>query len=375
MHTPARQFTFATFSGGETNDILRQVFEQIGIVDFLHSLAEMELHMQDAVYKFNYIIVGDWMSLVATFALDRPNSQDANSISCWACGMTKGELDLSYSLYLFSRQPLCREYTHYQRSALPDIPLKTFRYCWMHGISNMLQNSLLLLYDHSPAKGALVSEIHRFATHWSYQSVSLRPKETKQAIRRLLLQNLSQIFDNTDSREIPWPVGPARVRMFTLSSRALVTMLLDAVRCFHDFAYARTPAAGAFRSLTQAAIAYQAAFAAFKKPLTPTGHFMCTHAVQFAEIDRTAFHTLQEGAEHKNKVDIGHSKHTIGPNYEYHTSRSGWQQMLERQVIFDQLLQDHPELDDSDKETRDLHRNSGFVEVPLVAGAPVDGID
>ncbi len=124
-----------------------------------------------------------------------------------------------------------------------------------------------------------------------------------------------QIFYTTDSREIPWPVRTERVRMFTISSR---TMLLDAVRCFRDFAYARTLAAGAFRSLKQAAVAYQAAIAAFKKPLTPTCHFMCTHAVQFAEIDRISFHTLREGAEHKNKADIGHNKQIIGPNYECH---------------------------------------------------------
>jgi hypothetical protein len=153
-----------------------------------------------------------------------------------------------------------------------------------------------------------------------------------------------------------------------------VGMLLDAIRCYHDFAYVPVPARSAFASLKLAAIAYQSVFAAFKKALAPTGHFMCTHAVEFAQIDGTAFHTLQEGTKHKNKIDISYSKHTIGPNHEYQTGRSGWQQLLERQVVLDRLLREHPELDSSEREIAELRKSYEPTHVPPVAGTPMDGV-
>jgi hypothetical protein len=167
---------------------------------------------------------------------------------------------------------------------------------------------------------------------------------------------------------------PWQVRYLEMSTTQAVGLLLDAVRCYHDFVYTPTPAESAFVSLKQAAIVYQAVFALFRKPLAPTGHFMCTHAIEFAESDRTAFHTLQEGAEHKNKIDIGYSKHTIGPNEEYQTGRSGWEQLLERQVVFDRLLRDHPELEELDRVTAELRKSQEPTTVAPVADAPMDGI-
>jgi hypothetical protein len=95
---------------------------------------------------------------------------------------------------------------------------------------------------------------------------------------------------------------------------------------------------------------------------------MCTHADEFVQIDGTAFHTLQEETEHKNAI---HSKHTIGPNHEYRTRRSGWQQLLEHQVALDRL---HPELDSNEKEIAELRKSREPTHVAPVEGAPMDGV-
>jgi hypothetical protein len=77
---------------------------------------------------------------------------------------------MSFLYNLFAQKVVDRVSEDYRHSAFgTHAELKKFRYCWMHGISNMLQNALLLLYDNAPhgSKVRLTSEVQKFAPHWA----------------------------------------------------------------------------------------------------------------------------------------------------------------------------------------------------------------
>jgi hypothetical protein len=342
LHAPHRQFSLATVAGDENIDNLRAAFSEIGLDEFLQGLTNWRVEIDDFEYQLDFVIVADWMSFVAAFALDRPNARDADAVACWACGATKEDLDRKWLEEPFA-QPnieLCESF--FPLSALPSAPLYKYRYCWMHGVSNLLNNALLLLLDLAPVKGTFIAAVRVSAKQWDNKH-ALRPKDAKALIRSRAYLPIPAQFQAVRLPPLPWPDPPLELQLTTVQ---IVDTYFDAVRCFHDFAYTRKPSPAAFRSVKQAAVVYLAVFAATERALPPTSHFMCTHAIHFAELDGTAYHTLQEGTEHKNKLDIAAGKRTVGPNRVFQTGESGWQQLLNRHLVIDLLLQRYPELDE-----------------------------
>jgi len=60
--------------------------------------------------------------------------------------------------------------TFFPLSALPSAPLDKHRYCWMHGVSNLLNSALLLLLDLAPAKGVFIAVVRVSAKQCGQQT-------------------------------------------------------------------------------------------------------------------------------------------------------------------------------------------------------------
>lgn len=66
-----------------------------------------------------------------------------------------------------------------------------------------------------------------------------------------------------------------------------------------------------YNMLLQARYTLLSVFASNMWNLTPTTHYMTIHAFEFLKIDQTAYFTLREGIEHRNKVDKKDFKNTM----------------------------------------------------------------
>jgi len=257
------------------------------------------VEIDDIEYQLDFIVVADWMSFVAEFALDRPNARDADAVACWACGATKEDLDRKWLDEPFAQPGIEMSATFFPLSALPSAPLDKHRYCWMHGVSNLLNNALFLLLDLAPAKGVFIAAVRVSAKQWDNKH-ALRPKDAKAFVRSRAYLPIPALFQVVHLPEFPWPDPPLKLQLTTVQ---IVDTFFDSIRCFHDFAYTCKPSPVAFRSIKQAAVVYLAMFAATQRALPPTAHFMCTHAISFAQLDGTAFHTRRSQPRLSNSRD------------------------------------------------------------------------
>jgi hypothetical protein len=108
------------------------------------------------------------------------------------------------------------------------------------------------------------------------------------------------LFQDTQLHHLAWPESP---HTFIHSTPAVIEMLLDSVCVYWQFAYTPKPIIEDFHSLHVARDCILTVHALYKWHLAPTIHYMTNHAIIDAEIDGTAYTTLQEGVEHYNKED------------------------------------------------------------------------
>jgi len=116
------------------------------------------------------------------------------------------------------------------------------------------------------------------------------------------------IFDTQHLHHLTWPCTP---HSFVRSTSAIVTILLDSVCVYKDFAYTPLPTPEDFHSIHVARDCILSIHAHFKWRLAPTTHYMTNHAILEAEEDGTAYNTLQEGVEHKNQDDKHEARVTV----------------------------------------------------------------
>lgn len=114
-------------------------------------------------------------------------------------------------------------------------------------------------------------------------------------------------------------------------------MVFDSIHTFYCFAYTRYPTAIHFEKLHLARDCYLSGYHSFKFCLASTFHYMMNHAVLDAEIDHTAYYTLQEGVEHINHEIKEDSQVTFDA---VHTSviESCSQHLINQQQLHLQLL-------------------------------------
>ena len=204
-----------------------------------------------------------------------------------------------------------------------------------------MNNAFLLLLKLVPVKCRFIECIQLWASDWDDKH-TLEPKTAKAVWHQGGLVLLSVLFIDIRPIALPWPNEGDVQEMEGMEA---VALFLDAIRVFFAFAYTPRPSESAFRTQEKAAIAYRAFFAAWKQSLPPTAHFMCTHAVMFSKLDGTAYHTLQEGVEHANKIDRCVSRRTFGPNRIAATDHTGWTQIIDVHQQRRQLLHENPKLE------------------------------
>lgn len=169
--------------------------------------------------------------------------------------------------------------------------------------------------------------MHPIRRRWT-TDVALRCIEMKRFfLDRNILPTLRDSIRRTRSR------CPAR-GVIELPRYIAIYSLLDSIRVFAQFAYRIVPHDKDIAVLWDARCTYLGVFCALEWPLSPTGHYMTNHFIQFVQKDGSAHHALQEGTEHHHTDDRHDLDTTVGRGVAWNTDgRTGFQQMLDQQEV------------------------------------------
>lgn len=166
---------------------------------------------------------------------------------------------------------------------------------------------------------------HRWTT-----DVALRCIEMKRFfLDRNIIANIARLYP-TDTIEVPREEGG----VIELPRYIAIYSLLDSIPVFAQFAYRIVPHDKDIAVLWDARCTYLGVFCALEWPLSPTGHYMTNHFIQFVQKDGSAHHALQEGTEHHHTDDWHDLDTTVGRGVAWNTDgRTGFQQMLDQQEV------------------------------------------
>ena len=290
------------------------------------------LHQGEEIYQ-SLMLCSDWMAMCCELDCTLPNTPLLYKVVCFKCAATKELLRTTWLDDPFQWHDELLTIFDFPNAAFSTIPLSVRRYCWMHGVSNLISNSLINLHDLLPARSAQCSQFHHLIStickHWHPTKV-LIPKQMKEFFALHLHKQLHPLYSQTQLYHLSWPVEP---HSFMHTTSNVVAMLLDNVRVYYEFAYTHTPTDDDYCSLLVARDCILAVHALFKWRLAPTTHYLTNHAITDAQTDDTAYNTLQEGVKHKNKYDIAERTVTMQGCYIAPTHETPFEHMLNQQHL------------------------------------------
>ena len=209
----------------------------------------------EASVRFNF--VGDWMSLVHAVGCKPPGGNGNTSGSCPFCNMKSGEfatapfkLGINFELVEFEfdllRKPL--------DSSL-EFLLGDYRYCWMHGSTRILCNTLKFLNKtiDKDTKISLNKEFQllvRLRKSKDSTTNNLTCKEAKIFLKKSKnLRNFAKYFANSN---IITPNQFKGDKVYVFNPQETVLNLLEACKLFMNFSYFPHPTKIEFEALDSA---------------------------------------------------------------------------------------------------------------------------
>lgn len=255
----------------------------------------------DDVYQ-DVIACADWMGLCCDLNCAAPNTQSLYDMVCFKCGAAKQLLRTDYLEDPFKWHDEILTLADFPNSAITSLPLSARRYCFMHGISNLLSNMIKNMYHllplRSQAHNNFEGMMQTVSKHWQ-PTKALICKQMNDFFAQQLHIKLPLLFITAQHTYIlTWPRTPTR---FHLQTSQVVEMLLDSIHIYKQFAYTPTPNKHNFATLRVARDCIVSCHVLFAWRIMPTTHHLTNHAITDAEYDGTAYITLQEGVENNNQ--------------------------------------------------------------------------
>jgi hypothetical protein len=240
--------------------------------------------------NYQIIHIGDWNSIVSFAQLSRPNVNSKNDPWCPTCLLLKEQI-----INLFRENP---NYSF-------KIENNMIRYCFGHGVARLMSNFLDDIFgffqSHDRSKKKFVDEISSLlGSNWQ-PGYNVTWKECKRFFfeKNFLETGIASLFFKHESPVFHY-VSPTGL-VYQLDPSNIVKVGLAAIGVYLCFAYTFAPDRSQFRLIEAAATALKWMYHVLQWNIVPTFHFLTTHAVEFAQIDGTAYFTLQEGTENKNQ--------------------------------------------------------------------------
>jgi len=189
---------FAIAAVTENNEAIHNIAAETDLNAFILGFED---HFADKyAVTANLLFSGDWMSIVADLGCPRPSTKRLADIICWGCGATHDYILTGWLDDPFSTTSVILDISDWPEAAFWGLPLYKRKYDWMHGVTNLLSNTIKATYELLPttATGArggykvFMGDIHE---SWDTNS-SLRAVEMKRFFRQGYHAKLSQYYDH-----------------------------------------------------------------------------------------------------------------------------------------------------------------------------------
>ena len=303
------------------------IWAEMQLDEGLLELIDKPLKIGDREFYLNVQYVADWKSLVYIMEFKSANTKEASGQICGWCHADKGFLRTGWrQTDIFKRWEM--EPHRHQGRNLPSLTSGHFRYCSMHGCNRLLDNTVRIIQELAKKK-QVADCMQSVCPNWG-PKIATQCKHMKMFFQRQLHIHMANLFNDVNkNHQVRHSDGSRTVE----STGQVVRMLLDGCRGFYHFAYLRKPADADYGALLLARNKLLAGYDAVEAELAPTTHYMTSHFIDFAEADGTAYHTLQEGAEHHHKLDRKDSRLMFTSNGGKHVHTAPLQQLLDIQEV------------------------------------------
>ena len=294
VHRPWNQHTFALAHLKEKHLPQHNLWVDIGLSEGLSYIQDNYLRILQTVCLVSPILSGDWKFLSYVMGF-KPANVVGDVKSCGWCDVEKAYLcGKWWSLDTFRDFALVRKPVR----EIPALSSLDCRYCPMHGINRILDESVRLIANWQ-CRIEVCKVMQEVCTDWGGEGI-LQCVEMKKFFKKDLHSELTQIFAD---KPVTLKVQQCDGVILEMPAFNVIKMMLDALEVYYHVCYTKTPSPDQFVALRTARSHLRAIWAAFEAPQTPTFHYMTTHLLQFGESDGSCYHTLQEGAEHHHQND------------------------------------------------------------------------
>lgn len=311
-------FPLCILKNKENYQTLKLISEYVGLVDFISLVKENTLEIDKNLYSIDVLFSGDWITHCAEGNFSLPHLNTDNS-SCGWCEFSKMEMKNNLESILKEE--------NYGITSLP--PSKKL-YCWGHGMARLLTNCLSYIYSNffrsNIKKSYFKKEIAERLnlTEWK-KGISLDWNQAKKKLLNMDWNGIQKQFEDIHTLFI--------FKSRRISTMDFITILFEALTAYLGFAYIEHPSEDDFEILFSAKNALKWCFTSTNWNITPTTHFMLTHAIDLAIIYKTAFISLQEGVEKKNDFVKSAAHHTFKGNIKNNPNYNRYISILEHLLI------------------------------------------
>jgi hypothetical protein len=281
----------------------------------------------------------DWMTLVAELGVALPGTRDKHAQICPLCSVTKAYLKANHLNNPLQHYGTVKTLADFPNAVMKSVPLTQRCYCWMHGVTRLLSNHLVGIFNmmrpHARRRGNFTRAMQTIKKSWSDkgQKSALTCNQMKRFFRSAVSTELVAAFNNYGGPDVVVSWGTEANPVVHLSYQQCAEAMFQCLCTFHDFAYSLRPDIAAFQALRTAKHGLLLLDAHFKWVPEPTTHYMLTHAVEQASSDGCAYLTLQEGMEANNKRTKKLALNTMHGTPLFTNGKNQWQLVLDRQRL------------------------------------------
>lgn len=335
----AHVVTHAVLKAPEKHPAVEVLYTTCGLAELLAELPSTTWRVGQRSITIDYIYSGDWALHCAQLgveeAFSRTTAKSGAPHLCWLCRASKTDWDSHADpWFLWPRTRSVSDFDFSAHRLAAAVPLENRRYCWGHAVARLLSNaisdlrSMLVDGERLQRFDAVLRQAH---PRYNPSTCDFDLKHSKLLLTEPLfspaLSKLAACFSSGAQPPL-WPSSPSRTQL-RMSSNVAVQAFLNSLRVFLDFAYTPWPTKKDFLALWAARTCIIGFNLANGFHTRPSVHFLFSHGIELAAIDRTAALTVQEAIEHKNSVDRLTLKHTSAA----HRATSIWQQLLDREEL------------------------------------------
>lgn len=327
--SPLGSFTWAMANMREPELAGASFWHEIGIDVAVAQLRTSVLQIGQATVQVDPYLCADWKCLSYVVGFAPANSVAGEALVCGWCSIDKQFLRTGW----LQGSPFAQAAEDNTRCVreIPSLPISRARYCAMHGVNRLLDNTLHLVQSLGHAS-ELARVMHSVCPGWG-DEVALRPIQTRAFFMGSAGTDITALYAE-DDQQLRRQHPDTTVEDITFGEAT--EQLISACATYFEFSRLTNPTKTNYAHLFTARNNFLAIYHALRAELTASMHYMTSHFLSYAVADAGAAATRQEGAEHHHKTDRAYGGKVFCGSLK---GRSMLQQLLDQQDLHRLLIQ------------------------------------